>query len=135
MGDSLLNVQAPSHPGLHLGRVLPQLALRLLPLPANAGRGKSVEVSLPLSQLQVGGILGWHWHSWSSFGAEEVLHSGYIVFFHRLSPVLRELLKFPFTPQGLPRLKHFREKWTECFREAPWNWWTICVWMTTVPLE
>ena len=43
------------------GRALPPLALRLLPLPANGGRGRISEGSLLLSQLQVGGIVGWQW--------------------------------------------------------------------------
>ena len=48
---------------------------------------------------QMGGILGWHWLSLSSSGAEdwtvEVLHSGCRILFHHLSPVVREPVKFP----------------------------------------
>ena len=86
----LLSVWTSSRPGLRLRRVVP--------LPAITGRERNFEGSLPPSQPQVGGILGWHWHSWSSCGAEdwtvEVLCFGYLVSFHYLPPVLREPIEF-----------------------------------------
>ena len=44
---------------------------RLLPLLFVMGRGRNFEGLSPPSQQQVGGILGWHWHAWQSFGADE----------------------------------------------------------------
>ena len=55
-----------------LGRVCPPpvpLVPRLLPPPADVGWGRNFESFLPPSQLQVGGVLGRHWASWSSNGA------------------------------------------------------------------
>ena len=85
----------------------------LLPLLASSGRGKSFEGSLPPSQLQVGGILSQHWHSWHSCRVEnwavEVLHSVYLVPFHHLPPELQEPPEFP------SYFRNFNEKWTRCW--------------------
>ena len=58
----LPNVPFPSPPGSRQGSVLHlphPLVLRLLP-PAGAGEGRSFKSFSPSSQLQMGGVLGWH---------------------------------------------------------------------------
>ena len=52
-------------------------------------RGRSFESFLPPSQLQVGGILGRHWNSWTSYGAEDWLLE---------SPLLQLSHLFPSPP-------------------------------------
>ena len=124
-GGSLPSMQTPSLPGLHQGRVLPLPVPRLLPLPANTLRGRSFGGSLIPSQPQVGGILGQHWH----YGVPPEQKTGQWRFFtlgilsHSTTSYLRckNLLSFLPMPWGLPRLKHFKEKWTEYCRRVLWT--------------
>ena len=61
---NLLNMPAISPPGSRQGRArhlpLPPVLRLLFPL-ANMEGGRNFEGSLPPSQTQVGGVLGWHW--------------------------------------------------------------------------
>ena len=70
-------------------------AQNLLLPQVRAGRVKGFERSMP----QVGGILGWHFPSWSSSGVKDwtvkVLRSGYEIPIHHLPPVAQEHAEFP----------------------------------------
>ena len=116
--------------------VLPHLQAQNLLSPVSAGGGRSFEGSLLPSMLQVGGILVWHWPSWSSLGAEdwtvEVLYSGYRIPFHHLHLWHRNPSSSLLTAWGLQRLRHFRRKCTKCCRNVPWNWFTSLVWASKV---
>ena len=72
---------------------------------SNCGKEKSFESSLPHSQLQVGGILGCHWHPWSSNGeadctAVEVLHFEISCPLPPPPTCVTEPLKFPSYTSG-----------------------------------
>ena len=79
---------------------------RLLPLLLVVGMG-NFDGFLPPSQPQVGGILGWHWHTWQSFGTNEwtvaVLRDGYKMPFHHLPLVSLEPLELSSCSLGSVR--------------------------------
>ena len=87
------------------------------------GRGRNFEVSLPPSQLRVGGILGWHWHVWQSFGADEwtvvVLQDVYKVPFHHLPPVSLEPRGLSSFSLGLVRALTLKEDVSKLIQKGP----------------
>ena len=110
------NVSVPSPPNRPQGRVLhhlPHLVRRLLISVEDAGVGRSFEGFLPPSQLQVRGILGQHWNSLSSCGAEdwlvEVFCSRYLILFHHLLPVSRDQRHFSSYGSGSAKVQALQE--------------------------
>ena len=101
-----------SRPASRKGSSSVSSSSKLLPLVADMVRGRSFEGSLPLYELQVGGILEWHWSSWSFYGAKdwtvEGLHSWYNIPFHHCPPVLWEPSKLLSCSSGSAKAQAFQ---------------------------